>query len=862
MIFHKMSRSLAFVFIVLSCMGSGSFAVESNVAYFVDGYHGGVYGHYPPDFTSFLVEQLRLHTDWKINLEIEPETWDVARVSDPEAYSALKELAEDQSESRRIEFVNPSYAQSYLFQCSGESVIRQFDYGLRKLREHFPNADFSTYSSEEPCFTSCLPSILKSFGCDYAVLKNPNTCWGGYTSAYGGELVNWIGPDGTSLLTVPRYESESLHRTTCWQTIAFGNSPEYIKACFAQGIDHPVGMCLQDAGWREGPWLERMKDHYTPSQYVTWTNYIRNITPARTDDDWQFSQEDVKPGLMWGAQVLQRIAQQSRSAEHRLLVAEKLAAMALVETGYPSNTKAFDEAWRNVLLSQHHDCWIVPYNGRPGNTWADQVGRWTNAANAISNLEIENSLEALLRGGESRGRHFVRVFNPTGAKLDVVTPVTIPHVKEASQVVSIDAEGRRFATQLVDSDKVGEGALLVRATVPPFGYATVELRRDGEGEETPVTARSFGDAVVMESDHYRIEFDPSQGGTIRSLVAKSLGDREFVDSAQDQRFNELRGHFYNQGGLRSSAVEPAEVRIIESGPLRARVEISGKIAGHPFLQRVTITQGSPVIDCAVNVDWQGHPAVGEFKEKEGWHNRRRAAYDDRYKLLVLFPTKLTGQRVVKDAPFDVCKSQLADTFYNAWDGIKHNVILDWVDTCDEAGEFGLSLFSDHTTSYTQGTDFPLGLVLQYAGKGLWGRDYRTDGPTSVRYAFMPHGGEWDEADVPLYSTSWQEPSVAAVTRGPRAALRSIVDLGDSNWQIPAIFERDGALYLRLFNSHGDDLPQQLKLGFQAKTIELVELDGRVIDELTPSSHNSGQPTIELRIPRLGIRTIRFRNIEK
>ena len=54
--------------------------------------------------------------------------------------------------------------------------------------------DFSAYSSEEPCFTSALPGILKSFGFKYAVLKNPNTCWGGYTRAFGGELVDWIGP--------------------------------------------------------------------------------------------------------------------------------------------------------------------------------------------------------------------------------------------------------------------------------------------------------------------------------------------------------------------------------------------------------------------------------------------------------------------------------------------------------------------------------------------------------------------------------------------------------------------------------------------------------------------------------------------
>ena len=120
--------------------------------------------------------------------------------------------------------VNPTYAQSYLFHSSGESAIRQFEHGIRKLRAHFPDIRLTTYSSEEPCFTSCLPQLLKSFGYEFAVLKNPDTCWGGYTTAHGGELVNWIGPDGTSILAVPRYACEALQPASCWQTIAFRNS--------------------------------------------------------------------------------------------------------------------------------------------------------------------------------------------------------------------------------------------------------------------------------------------------------------------------------------------------------------------------------------------------------------------------------------------------------------------------------------------------------------------------------------------------------------------------------------------------------------------------------------------------------------
>jgi alpha-mannosidase len=114
-----------------------------------------------------------------------------------------------------VPFVRPTYAQSCLSPSSGESAVRQFDHGIRKLRAHFPGVVLTTYASEGPRFTSCLPQVLKSFGYRFAVLKNPDTCWDGYTAARGGELVNWVGPDGTSILTVPRYACEALQPGSC-----------------------------------------------------------------------------------------------------------------------------------------------------------------------------------------------------------------------------------------------------------------------------------------------------------------------------------------------------------------------------------------------------------------------------------------------------------------------------------------------------------------------------------------------------------------------------------------------------------------------------------------------------------------------
>src|SRR4051812_17029377 len=249
---------------------------NAQTAWFIDGYHGGIYGHLPPWQTKFMVEKLAQYPDWAINLELEPESWDTIAVHDPLNYAAFQKLVR----GPRVEYVNPAYGQAYMYNISGESMIRQFYYGMQKLRQHFPTIQFTTYSSEEPCFTSALPQILRSYGFKYASLKNPNTCWGGYTRAFGGELVNWIGPDGSAILTSPRYEVEAFKPHSIWETIASGNSKEYVQKAFAYGIKHPVGMCLQDAGWSFGPWLRGANETgnngvYAPTKYVTWRGYFQ-----------------------------------------------------------------------------------------------------------------------------------------------------------------------------------------------------------------------------------------------------------------------------------------------------------------------------------------------------------------------------------------------------------------------------------------------------------------------------------------------------------------------------------------------------------------------------------------------------------
>jgi alpha-mannosidase len=792
-------RKVLFLILTVFFLSAG-FDSFSQPAYFIDGYHGGIYGHLPSWQTRFMVDKLNQFPDWKINLELEPESWDTIEKNDARAYGEFKEKLRDQSAGGPVEYINPTYGQSYLYTISGESIIRQFFYGMKKLQEHFPGIVFTTYSSEEPCYTSALPQILKSYGFKYASLKNPNTCWGGYTRAFGGEVVNWIGPDGSKIITVPRYEIELLKPGSTWETIAGGNSVEYIKSALNDGIIHPVGMCLQDAGWSFGPWLNNAKNAYTPSVYTTWRNYFENVAVKSVQRDWQFSQEDVLVSLMWGSQVLQKIAQQVRGSENKIITAEKLAAMSKIYKGLQWPKDSFDKAWRTLLLSQHHDCWIVPYNGTHDNTWADKVARWTAATNQYSDSIIKASVLELAGGqGKESGEKYIRVFNTLGIGRSEWVKADFP--KDWGKVTILDSHNKELVSQEVENVDPGKEEIIFKATVPPLGYNTYHLLL-----RTPSSAREKGAAVsvqkngkyLLETDLYRILVNPSKGGIIESLIAKKLNNKEFADQSSVIRFNELRGNFYDKGGFCSGAQNPAIATIIENGPVRVKIQMKGVIADNPFIQTITVTQGQERIDFSVRIDWKGNPGIGEFRDDARANEARKAFYDDRFKLLVLFPLNLPSQRVYKNAPFDVTESKLDNTFFNRWDSIKNNIILNWVDVTDAKNDYGLALFTDHTTSYTHGRNFPLGLTLQYSGNGLFFRNYTINGPSEINYALIPHLGRWDKSGIWTEGTKWNEPLMTGMVGNVLSERTKslITPVSGSGWEISSVTMDGNDLLIR------------------------------------------------------------------
>ena len=792
----------------------GQKAAARGTPWFVDGFHGGVYGHYPlSDYTLFMCDQLEAHPDWSIGLEIEPETWDhVAKIA-PGQLALLQAFAK----TPRVEFTNPTYAQPYLWNISGESVIRQFAIGLEKLRQHFPDAEVVTYATEEPCFTSSLPAVLKGFGFKYAVLRCPNTCWGGYPAAHGGELVSMEGPDGTRIKAVPRPECEALQPDSVWQTKSWGNEQDYLDACRAAGIAHPVGMTYQDAGWRNGPWLGSGRKARNGSVYTTWRRYFEEVATDEPTDVWRFSQEDVRPSLMWGSSVLNTLARQVRCAENAIVRAEKLDAFSAVAARREFDCRDdFAEAWRTLALAQHHDSWIVPYNGlmRKGATWADWIGVWTsNTVDAAESI-ASRALSAL--GADASGRRLL-VVNTLG--------------RARRELVAFPAES-------------GGDAFDFPAKVPAFGcasYSREDAKRLAAAAPRCRVVERTDDRLVVASGAVELSFDLAHGG---------VGKVSVPGAAHASGFGELRGFFYEKGVWLSSADNRATAEVEGDGAPRMTVAVRGMIAGSPFEERYTISGGSAVVEGKLGIDWRGNTGIGEGRQnrKAVRENPRSMFSDDRFKLNLLFPNELSAPKLWKNAPFDVCASRLDHTWTGDWRDLRHNVVLDWFDVSEGARGRGMAVFTDHTGAYVFGEGHPPALSVQYSGAGLWGRDYPIAGPAEMSFAFVPHAGTWEEADLEHLRMARAEP-LAAVLADCAISPRSLLELSNPGFEISS-FRRTGArtLELRIYHASGADGHCTVNFGFPVKSVSETDLSGKIVKPLDPES------PLNVELPKFAFKT--------
>jgi alpha-mannosidase len=890
---RELMRSLGAAGVLLAAGDKALFASNTADAtptlYYMDGYHGGAVGHMPLGCWRDIVETMRLRPDWKLSLDVEAPSWAILKREDPETFKRVYDYIESPESTARMEIVGGTFSQPYGWAITGESNIRQLQQGLKKICEQFGNARVKTYAVQEPCWASCLPQILHSLGFTGASLKNASTAWGGYTRGVDAELVHWIGPDGTSILAVPRYKCEELLEV--WETEATEVTVAYARKCVEHGIPEPAGMCFQDLGWAaqprvQAPWI----------RYATWREYIHEIARSRPVN-WALSMEDIQTALPWGEKTLHRVAQQVRTAEVLLLAAEKHASLAYLKNASPWPADRLQEAWEQTMWSQAHDAWITATTRSGTQAWSFQVASETMCAadtahDLIDAASISLSKEKHVRTGTDDNVQYLRAINTLGQDREDLLEIAITADRGTQGFVVSDAQGNHIPCQyvatrtyhrlsqqaginepIVEKSTNGQDAgpainaatLVFRGKIPAFGWNTYKVEAKTELPEAQsdgeVTVELGSDGSVhVESDLYRVRFDAQRGGAITSLYRKDL---QFEFCQPGKPLNEFRGYFIEQKQWRSSAENAARIDVLEHGPVRAKIHIAGSVGGCPYWSVVTIAQGQARIDFENTFRFDQDTWIGDpwdIKPEDRMKERRRSSNNGRYKLQALFPTSLPEVAIYKNGAFDVCRSRYASTNFERWDDIKHNIIINWVDAYDAKQNLGLAVISDRTTAYSFGDDDPLGLILGWGWEaGFWWGRCPLRGEQTSAYSVIPHRGNWTEAELWMMNLAKEEPVVAqwmASLPSETGSEHSCLRVSPAEAVISAAYINGSNLEVRIFHAHDQAGTCQMEFGFPAAEAQLVELDGRVAAKLQLNARASGFNSVSFVIPGFGLRTVR------
>ncbi|HTG56908.1 MAG TPA: glycoside hydrolase family 38 C-terminal domain-containing protein, partial [Niabella sp.] len=362
---------------------------------------------------------------------------------------------------------------------------------------------------------------------------------------------------------------------------------------------------------------------------------------------------------------------------------------------------------------------------------------------------------------------------------------------------------------------------------------------------------------ILKTDLYKLIVD-SKRGNIRQLTAKALHNKNFIAPGEDN-FNTLRGFFYKDNKFSYSFDERPKITILENGPVQIKLLIEGRIHNNRYSQTLQLQNGEKRIDLNLCIDYEKETGIGDgFKQGGGYkaEDYRKAFYNDTSKLLVRFPFNLQNQQVYKDAPLDVTESKLEHTFYNRWDKIKNNVLFNWVDITDAEKKYGIALLSDHVTSYSHGAHFPLSLTIQYAGVGLWGRNYTAPHTTDIRYSLIPHAGDWIKADLNTATLLWNEPMITSENI-PLEAFKSFVHSMTPGLEISALYYKNSDLYIRIMNTGSTGIHHKVSFNASADTLHFVELDDRIVKSIQPDSGK--RIAFNCDIPLFGFKTIKMTN---
>ncbi|MBU4199443.1 MAG: hypothetical protein KKE37_12315 [Verrucomicrobia bacterium] len=805
--------------------------------YIAYGVHTGLagWGWWIPWYKKCLPKQLGPYLDMfskypgaYYNLELSPDSFRDA-LKNKKGLAHLRKIREMVANGK-AEVVGATFAQPFNDMCSGESNVRHLQLGIKYTREA-TGANVAAYYTDEPGICAQLPQLLKSMGYRYAVLRGVTGAFGRYP-VIPKETFQWEGLDGSLI------ESTGTTQNTSGGELGYSPTTIYerLSRLAKQGVGKHLATGLFD--------LVEPAEQFPPSrletlmaspqvEFTTISGFFEKAGEAR--DKVALHPDSYLVWEFWGFEQSGLSHLAGRRAENRILVAESLAGLAKI-LGGRTEELALEEAWSDLLISQHHDISV-------GAGWPKRKGlKYALAADRRGSCIIARSIAFLKRRIEKGGK---------GRSLLVFNALPWPRRAFIEADVSREAKGTGVVSQgeaIPVSRKAGK--LAFSAELPAFGYRTFSLSTEKAPEKADVGVLkgSLRDGSI-ENEFYRLRIGSS--GLILSVYDKELG-REMLARPG----NELTGYRTDKGVWVSSRKSKGRIELVDQSPAAMAIRAGGLLGDIPYVTEIRLVSGIKRIDITTTLDYGKGVLFGKDRPlAEPWDTTgKRFSFSTpytRFKLKANFQPDLVAPRCYREIPFGATQCKPLKDWTQAgmiyYADMTHGVT--WAELSD--GQYGFTILNKGRMGYHR-TKESLSLIL-----GAGDRRYPLQGKHVEEYALYTHSGTYEKENLVRVSQEYNLPTPATWIGGcpgEQDDAFSLFRLEDtSHFVVSAVMSQGEDLLVRLVETAGRGGKTRLNFLVPLKGARSIELDGRILSNI-PMEQNG----IEVELGKWQVRTIRIR----
>jgi len=583
-------------------------------------------------------------------------------------------------------------------------------------------------------------------------------------------------------------------------------SVKRLEAIVTQGqVDLPPAGTFDERGRPHPEWPE-VQVGEGPVHVISSTadEMFRDITPAEAAGLPRYTGEMELTNHSAGSLTSQAYQKRWLRKEELLADAAEKASLAAEWLGArPYPLARLNDAWTLEMGGHFHD--IAAGTATPKAyefAWNDDV----IAMNQFADV-LENATEGVAAGLNTDGAGVpVVVYNPLNiAREDLVeASVTFPGgMPKAVHVVGPD--GKAEAAQISD------GKVLFRAKAPSVGYAVYDVRPGEAPGESKSSLRVTENS--LENPYYRVRLNSD--GDVASIFDKSIGKELLAAPARlaISYDNPEQWPAWNmdwdqeQAAPRAYVSGPAQIRVVENGPVRVAIEVSRETSGSKFVQTIRLAAG----DAGKRV---------EFGNAIDWNTKQS-------NLKASFP--LTASNEMATYNWGIGTIERPTARPKKFEVPSHQ----WIDLTDMSDTYGATILTDCKNGSDKPNDHTIRLTLiRTPGTRGGYHDQATQdiGHHEFVYGIAGHAAGWRQAETDWQAQRLNDPLIAFEATKHAGALGrefSLMHVSNSRIRLMALKKAEDSDEVIARFVELDGQPQKdVRVSFAAPITAAREVNGQ------------------------------------